>query len=302
MQDEGHLALQTHICSWTIRYGAAKDSTERRSGNWLFRRALSCFRQTLNTHTHTHTPSIDPGQQDNHPFKRSFGWRPYKEILERVTWGEECIAQIMWPVWGNEWISLFKALFAYVCVWKCMLYFTTFNFDFCIPPLDTRSNFTFIFFITLCTCFLLPGRVFPTFPGHLYHTSRHLKTQPRAWLMRALQHTWAQALPALLTRESEKLSGLALSSNHDRIWKKLAGSFCPLFTHLSSYLSVSFKLTTSFVCHISSLCWISHTPVHFPKAATLIGVLDKVSVHIWLFHSLPVIYGITFQLRFIHNF
>lgn len=36
--------------------------------------ALSFSRPTLNTHTHahSHTPSIDPGQ-DNHPFKSSFG-------------------------------------------------------------------------------------------------------------------------------------------------------------------------------------------------------------------------------------
>lgn len=26
--------------------------------------------------------------------------------------GEECTAQVMWPVWRNEWISLFKAVYA----------------------------------------------------------------------------------------------------------------------------------------------------------------------------------------------
>lgn len=68
-------------------------------------------------HTHIHTPRFNP-RLGSHPFKKSFGWHPYKEILDLVTWGEECAAEVMWPVWGNEWISLFKAV--YVCCASCL--------------------------------------------------------------------------------------------------------------------------------------------------------------------------------------
>lgn len=69
------------------------------------------------TYTHTHTPKFNP-RLGSHPFKKSFGWHPYKEILDLVTWGGECAALVMWPVRGNEWISLFKAV--YVSCASCL--------------------------------------------------------------------------------------------------------------------------------------------------------------------------------------
>lgn len=61
------------------------------SENWLLKLELShwdkcvCIYAAL-TRTHTHTPRFNP-RLGSHPFKKSFGWHPYKEILDLVTWG-----------------------------------------------------------------------------------------------------------------------------------------------------------------------------------------------------------------------
>lgn len=56
------------------------------------------------------------------------------------------------------------------------------------------------------------------------------------WLMHALQHTHT---PCIAQSHCQKLTGLALGSDSDRIRKKLAGSFCPHFTHPPPFSSLS---------------------------------------------------------------
>lgn len=61
------------------------------SENWLLKLELShwdkcvCIYAAL-TRAHIHTPRFNP-RLGSHPFKKSFGWHPYKEILDLVTWG-----------------------------------------------------------------------------------------------------------------------------------------------------------------------------------------------------------------------
>lgn len=110
-QIRNHLPLQAHV-------EGAEPIREVASQTGIIPLRQTCTYIYIYARTHAHTHRGWTQGWADHPFKKSFGWHPYKEILGLVTWGEECAARVMWPVWGNEWISLFKALV--VCCATCL--------------------------------------------------------------------------------------------------------------------------------------------------------------------------------------
>lgn len=220
---------------------------------------------------HTHTPSLDPGQ-DNHCFKSSFGWRPYKEILKNVTWGEECTAQVMWPVWGNEWISLIKAVYA--CD-ACYSRFDTFHLDYCVIHQHFIYN-TVLFFI-LSSLYLI------NFP----------------WLM-PFQNSMVGMTHACITTHAYTTPCVAHSHSHRNSWAWLLAlaktvngrsrqvatihfSLIPIFRALS----LSLKHTISLFLYSSQLLclWINPSLIYLPRIETIIGLQNEACVHICQFHS-----------------